>query len=125
MRIIHYDNILRIQIWNFTLLLIALTKTALPIAPAACVVEIGVALIPLIGVVGPMVEGPIAIICTDPEPLVVGGRMVIGMTFPGFARVVDSPLTATEGNTLPALLGLMIILETDVGPDGIGLGVTF
>ena len=108
------------------MLLIALTKTALPIAPAACVVEIGVALIPLIGVVGPMVEGPIAIICTDPEPLVlVGGRMVIGMTFPGFARVVDSPLTATEGNTLPAVLGLMIILETGVAPDGIVLGVTF
>ena len=92
--------------------------------PAACVEETA-CLTALMGVVGPMVEGPIAIICTDPEPLVVGGRMVIGMTFPGFARVVDSPLTATEGNILPPLLGLMIMLETDVGPDGIGLGVTF
>ena len=110
---------------NFTLLLIALTKTAFPIPPAACAEEIVVALMPLIGVVGPMVEGPIAIICTDPEPLVVGGRMVIGMTFPGFARVVDSPLTATEGTTLLAVLGSMIILETGVGPDGVVLGVTF
>ena len=93
--------------------------------PAVCVEEIVVALTPLMGVVGPMVEGPIAIICTDPEPLVVGGRMVMGMTFPGFARVVDSPLTATEGNTLPAVLGLMIILETDAAPDGSGLCVTF
>ena len=102
--------------WHFlTVLLIAFTITALVKPPAVGAEDMAVPLSPDVGIEEPVVDGN-AIICTDPDALLIEGLIEIGTTFPKLGLGAGPPKPAAD-ITLLVVLGLMMILDTEVCPE--------